>query len=363
MEAKNPLSFDVLSEDELCLSRDLWTGFIAIELLMDSRDIASPDLPKSVYAQGNRMGYLPQIAQSAIQYFRSFAVEAEDDKQNEYWFTFLDRPILAHLPLGVWFDSLSLSTSPLCPSLPLPLQLTVHFSSFPAVHLLRCGHVPLMRSLYCHSLKQALFLLQGSTRGFNELSPEQQEQLWMGACEGNRDVYEAVAKLLRPCTDDSALVDTGTVTTSCTTRNPRLPFRVVVSSSSSASDSATYTLQAPFSLESSSGIGTDMDKHQPRATDATTTLRTALLYALSKDHHHGQRHRLLIRHLTEPLAGTVGVATTKDNGMKTGGEMQVQVLVQGISLPLHAPLARVWRLFHSADMYLYVSVRTVDDEK
>ncbi len=33
-----------------------------------------------------------------------------------------------------------------------------------------------------------------------------------------------------------------------------------------------------------------------------------------------------------------------------------RVLVQGVSLPLGAPLQRVWRLFHAADLFLYINV-------
>jgi len=43
-----------------------------------------------------------------------------------------------------------------------------------------------------------------------------------------------------------------------------------------------------------------------------------------------------------------------DTGGSGGGE--VTAMIQGIAVPLHAPLARVWRVLHAPDLWLYVYV-------
>jgi len=135
-------------------------------------------------------------------------------------------PLKAHLPLGLLFDRLCDLPSSSAPR-PLPLPVTVHFSGFPHGQLLRtcataapvpavraaaaaaaaeaaagagdpgaspCPPLPpalpvapaasashsALQSLFLHSLKQALYLLHGSTRAFNALTAELRDQLWMG---------------------------------------------------------------------------------------------------------------------------------------------------------------------------------------
>jgi autophagy-related protein 5 len=80
----------------------------------------------------------------------------------------------------------------------LPWIVTVHFQSFPYERILKCGSSEESEKYYFHSLKQALYLLHGSTRPFNDLTSEKQSQLWESTYQGSMGMFEQVARDLRP---------------------------------------------------------------------------------------------------------------------------------------------------------------------
>ena len=97
-------------------------------------------------------------------------------------------------PIGILYDMFTTTQRLLCV---LPWKVTLHFQGYPTNRLLKCSSLLEMENHYSHSLKQALFLIHGSTRAFNELSVIQQQRIWSGASRGHRDQFEEVAMPLR----------------------------------------------------------------------------------------------------------------------------------------------------------------------
>jgi len=86
------------------------------------------------------------------------------------WFTRdgVTQPLPCHLPLGVILDLLRLSD-------PI-VSLTVHLRHFPVDKLLSGPR----ERLWCHALKQALFICYRSCDTFSAMSTSEQQQLWVG---------------------------------------------------------------------------------------------------------------------------------------------------------------------------------------
>lgn len=61
-------------------------------------------------------------------------------------------------------------------------------------------------SSYFHSLKQALFLLHGSTRVFNELSTERQKALWQAVSQSQPELCEDLIQHFRPAQDKAGAI-------------------------------------------------------------------------------------------------------------------------------------------------------------
>lgn len=201
----------------------------------------------------------------------------------------------------------------------IPMKIMVHFQAFPVQKLLKCTTSVQCEQMYFHSLKQALFVLHGNTRAFNELSVEQQRKLWQSTQTGNLIDFEGVAVAMRPSAELSESNSTRSI------QSLRgLPVRVVRKNKS--------TLQRPVSIfkyaergtiptGSKSGAGSD-----PVEASARPVVRT-LLQVLSED---------------------FGI---------TAESSERKCIIQGVDVPLHAPIYDLWRLMSHADLFLYIIIR------
>jgi autophagy-related protein 5 len=288
------------TEDELHLSRKLWKGDLSISFTLDAADNVTSSLCDSVYILACRMGYLPVVAADVVSHFQEYAIESAVGGTQQVWFSHNNKPLKAHLPIGVIYDSLCVNDNDsgmlaeshdtvfvdlegvpahTVPPKLLPLEVKIHFQNFPELELLPCSTPVHARALYAHSLKQALYLLHGSTKAYNNMTPIQQAVLFDAANEGRRASYEEVAREIRAAGEESS-------------RSLRYPIRLV---------SNTRVRQVPQEISASA--------------DAN---------------------------LGSILGRVAGVFCS--------------VLVQGIEVPLDIPMHKAWRLFHSADLYLYITL-------
>jgi len=239
------------------------------------------------------------MAVDAIEYLRASAVVLKDP---DIWFEATEAriPLRANLPIGVLFDICSTIMAMRRGSstkLDLPWALTVHFSSFPADALIRCGSLADSERFFLHSLKQALFLLGGSTRGFNAVSVEDQKQLWDSVCQGSRHSFNDVAEGFKPKSMGDCRM---------------LPIRIFVFQKGHLT--FPRTVQRPVNCEHSS-------------QDLLSVLQKQFL-----------------------LGG----------GAQGEGREEVveKAIVAGIEVPLSASIFDLWHLFAHPDLFLYICVHT-----
>jgi hypothetical protein len=234
---------------------------------------------------------------------------------------------------------------------PAPWSVVVHFSGFPTAQLVRTGGVadllqrslqpeaagaalisPL-RSLFQHSVKQALYLLHGSTRIFAELSAVEREQLWQHGCLANGAAHGNALKKLLPLPssayrsgkeDPSGRLD----------RGARVPIRIVFG----AGGTSRPVQHWPWPAVQSEETGSSPNDH--------------CAYCLSEG--KGETSKNCV---PDTLENVVHAFLLQAKSGTPAVRQPVQVLVQGVQVPLHAPIARLWRLFHSADLFLYLLLR------
>lgn len=111
------------------------------------------------------------------------------------WFSGPSRsPLRFDLPVGVLFDLSCVcrgcSRASSTPS-QLPLKLHVHFSSYPpGLAAYAGGEAP--KRMYCHQLKQGLFLEHGNARVGMRITRPMTDGLWSAAVGGDFETYKAV---------------------------------------------------------------------------------------------------------------------------------------------------------------------------
>lgn len=204
---------------------------------------------------------------------------------------------VSNLPAGVLFD--------LYANTEIPWELTVHFQHFPSQMLLKCATPSEIEHLYFHSLKQAVYLLHGSTRLFNELSVDAQRQLWQSVRISDHCAFLSVSEYL---------VNGGAESSAALRELKSLPIRVVRQDKP--------VVQRPV---------------VPLLTsDAPTTSEA--------------RQKLLRDVLVLDLGAQLGIsAETVDS---------FECVVHGIAVPMESPIFDLWKLMHHCDLFLYIIVRS-----
>ena len=76
-------------EEEDNVLTELWTGFIPIQFTLALTDLASSRSPNQVFVFSSRYSYLSHVAEVAVEYFRSFAI----DLKPSIWFEYNNIPL------------------------------------------------------------------------------------------------------------------------------------------------------------------------------------------------------------------------------------------------------------------------------
>jgi len=206
-----------------------------------------------------------------------------------------------------------------------PWKIIVHFQAFPVHFLLKCTNPEESEHFYFHSLKQALFQLHGSTRLFNELSVEQQRDLWRSVQRGDSTSFDLTAKSLRPRALLSFNETDHASATAPLNELKTIPVRLCLPDKPIAQRPVAIWRKLDHAEDpSTNSDNTDTEKRQMR------TLREVLYQDFKEVHDSFDQSK------------------------------RVQCIIQGVEMPLDAPIYDLWRLMSHCDLYLYFTLRTVD---
>lgn len=173
-----------------------------------------------------------------------------------------------------------------------------------------------------HTLKQALYVLQGNTRSFNAMVLEHQQLLWEGANSGSRGIFESVADDLR-----------GLEAVKC------IPIRILYKRRRAAASHREYVLvEENVKVNESPSL----DNYHP---SFICIQKPVCVYTNDGKVQETQ--------LSDALEQFIP-------GLLSDGPLRLpqclSVLIQGIEVPLTAPLWQLWKLCAHADFFLYIIV-------
>jgi Autophagy protein Apg5 len=213
----------------------------------------------------------------------------------------------------------------------------VHFRNFPTEKILKCNSREAAEKAYMHSLKQALFVLQGNTRSFNAMVLEQQQSLWESANSGSRGLFESVAAELR-----------GSETTKC------IPIRIfhrkrrkMISCESSGDRNQDLRLNdSKFECEDNQADKCDSNRQN-------STYDVACIQKPVHLQQDKEGTETLLRDVLEQFVPGIFPALKAD---ALSLPPSTTVLVQGIQLPLDSHVFHLWKSCAHADLFLYIVV-------
>lgn len=221
-----------------------------------------------------------------------------------------DFALSSTFPTGLLFDQHNTGSS--------PWKIVVHFQAFPSSLLLKCSGPIESEHFYFHSLKQALFLIHGTTRLFNEMAVEQQRKLWNSVQSGDMAGFESVSGSLRP----PALLEGSNANF--------LPTRTVLSAISEVKAIPVRLIQIK-----------------------SPVMQRPVAVWKGGESGEGLSLRTLGEVLLEDFSGAYPPPDAGDKG-------PVQCIVQGVEVPLDAPMYDLWRMMSHCDLFLYITLRITE---
>ncbi|KAI8982145.1 autophagy protein Apg5-domain-containing protein [Mycotypha africana] len=183
----------------------IWNGKIPVQITVDTRSIQEvlntnttneEFVWNPIYLEVPRCSYLPLVTehiQKVIsQLERTHIIDQTqlDDKFRNAWYEYLGVPLKWHYPIGLLHDLYCNTPTDIW-------TLTLQFDNLPTDEILEKPTVDNMRDMYMSMMKEADFLLHGSTKKVMNLSKKDSKQLWQGVVLDAFEDFHNVNKNLR----------------------------------------------------------------------------------------------------------------------------------------------------------------------
>ncbi|CAN0218289.1 unnamed protein product [Ectocarpus sp. 12 AP-2014] len=382
---------DALLED---VRQEAWGGMIPTELSMDGSEVTSLQRPLPLYLLLPRMGFLPCVAEAISHHFG----EVAPDAQRTLWLeeTRSGEPLRWHIPTGVLFDLIAgvgqeegrgaagvVGGAKHGEAVPwsgpgrlglLPWRITVHFQGCPRRQVFPLEKEADIRRHYTNALKQALFLQSGSSRAGMTLAKENQNRLWQAIKSNDTKVFHEMDALLGGDRGTVRLVPVRLLTggappsqlpipaqrpdgTPFTLRDCLCWFCPGVPWDAEEGAEEAPVLQQQQQQQQQGGIAAaqpgkegDIGRRDSTAEGTVNTVDTQGNVA----ERSGVEEKLETdtRVVGGQQAGMLAVS-----GGGAGAMSLPTVLVQGVEVPLDAPITQLWGALRHPDHFLYIVVR------
>lgn len=272
--------------------QEMWEARIPVIFNLAPHEVTTMEPPLSYCVLLPRMSYLPLVTKRVRDHFLPSAPAIED----EMWFEFNSTPLKWDLPIGVLFDLVSCGEE-------LPMKITVHFQGFPTKGILRCRNLATVQAHFFNSLKECCYLIFSTAKAAGSLTQADHNELWKSVLQSDRTAHALV------CAKLEAMFGANS-------REPKLPVRMLLSGFGSELNYDMRIIQRPLDPVGSEG--------------APQTLGSIL-------------------RATVP---TIVFAPEDDTTIKKN----IQVLIQGIPVPLHTPAKWLCDHLRHPDLFLYISI-------
>ncbi|BFI24572.1 autophagy-related protein 5 [Marchantia polymorpha subsp. ruderalis] len=167
--------------------KHVWMGAIPLLVHLHESEVTSLPAPTPLLILAPRNGYLPLLADSIKPHFQSTLPPGSDT----IWFDYEGLPLKWHIPTGVLFDLL-------CAEPERPWNLTVHFRAYPFDLLSPCEGEDSVKWNFVNALKEASYVMFGSTKSVMNLSQTEQSDLWKSVVKGDLESYDHIFSRSKP---------------------------------------------------------------------------------------------------------------------------------------------------------------------
>ncbi|KAL1914791.1 uncharacterized protein VTP21DRAFT_7883 [Calcarisporiella thermophila] len=180
------------------ITKAVWEGSIPIRFSLDPKEAESFGVSlESCIIQAPRCSYLSLLTSQIRKFFVDLGLQFFGD-DTEIWYEYNGTPCKWHYPIGLLYDLLT-HNDPSSDSIQaLPWRLTVHFENFPANQLIRGQAVDATQDFFFSMVKEADFLMHGSTKKLMNLSKDDQTQLWDGLASNSYERFWSINQRLSP---------------------------------------------------------------------------------------------------------------------------------------------------------------------
>ncbi|CAH1429661.1 unnamed protein product [Lactuca virosa] len=166
--------------------RYVWDGAIPLQVHLHDSEVTTLPPPPPALILAPRIGYLPLLS-SQLKPFFSGALPPGVDT---IWFDYKGLPLKWYISTGVLFDLL-------CAEPERPWNLTVHFRGYPGNILIPCDGEDSVKWSYINSLKEAAYIIHGSSKNVMNMSQPDQVELWRSVMNGKLETYNRISSKLK----------------------------------------------------------------------------------------------------------------------------------------------------------------------
>jgi hypothetical protein len=273
----------------------------------------------------------------------------------------------SNVPVGVLYDLFGEGRR--------EMHITVHFQAFPSQTILKCVSPVDSEQFYFHSLKQALYVLHGKTKPFNDLSVEQQRALWQAVRDSHREAFEEISATFRlsaPLLANMAAVkDVKGIPIRVlrrdkpTTQRPvslwKPPAAVVLAGLEKMDTIETATAAATVAAAVDVAATSTTEPTKPtKATEYSAPAATETATGGKGDNSSEPAAPAAALHEAPLVMKTLEDVLQQDFNAALGlGEnscRSLNVVIQGVAVPWDSPIYELWRLMAHCDLFLYIVV-------
>ncbi|XP_071693926.1 autophagy protein 5-like [Rutidosis leptorrhynchoides] len=164
----------------------VWEGKIPLQVHLHESEVTTLPPPSPALILAPRIGYLPLLSSQLKSFFSSALPPGVDT----IWFEYKGLPLKWYIPTGVLFDLL-------CAEPERPWNLTVHFRGYPGDVLIPCDGEVCVKWSYINSLKEAAYIIHGSSKNVMNMSHSDQVNLWRSVMNGKLETYKCISSKLK----------------------------------------------------------------------------------------------------------------------------------------------------------------------
>lgn len=307
----------------LALREQIWNGCVPVLFDMATNEVINKKDPVSIFLLLPRISYLPLVTEKVHNHFATYAPALSDGM----WFEFNGNLLKCNFPIGVLYDlyiheqyknpnennnnhdnndgKIDQNDDPVW-------KIIVHFQSYPSEDvIMRCDNINVVKILFFNYLKQSVFLAYNNINAIASLKKDDQNALWNGVCKADYNLYFPIYQSI----------------SNKHSKMMRYPFRIILR-------------------------GFDEEHNTQKKIDLIPIQRPI---KVNNDENDKDGNIITLEKcLKDIIPGVMQMYYNQNNNYNNN--KQIDIIIQGMKIPLDVPMMWLIRHATSADCFLYIVI-------